>query len=163
MHPKREKRIIRELKNASARSLTIKFEIKRGDGAIVNTLEFREMPALVFKSGGKQILKCLPFNQLGVGATEEEAEEVLRDDLNEIFTDILDESGLLKLVDGMLQGTAAGIYWKRYIGLVEEAIQAEKKGKEAEQLTGSVELKTEPPTRRSVTAYPEPESIAAPA
>lgn len=114
MHPAREKRVRKELKKAKALSLTLEFRREIGNGAITNTLVFNGMPALLFESEGKQVIKCLPLNQLGMGDTKDEAFEVLGEDLAELLTEIFNESALFGRVDDMLKGRVAQVYWDEY-------------------------------------------------
>ena len=119
MHHLREKRINEELKGAKALSLTFKIFFESSNGAITNTLVLKGMPSLLFESEGKQVVKCLPLNQLGIGDTRDEAFDSLGEDLIELFTDLFNESGILKLIDDQRKGRAADIYWDRYKKLSE--------------------------------------------
>jgi len=139
MHPARLKRVCEELKDAKALSLTVRFELAIGYGAITNTLEFKGMPSLLFEAGGKQIIKCLPLNQLGMGDTKDEAFEALGEDLADMLKEIFDESGLFKLVEDMMKGKAAQIYWDKYTELSKES----PKHKEIKRRVENIELETD--------------------
>ena len=114
MHPAREQRVREELKGAKALSLTLEFSLEIGNGAITNTLVFNGMPALLFESEGKQVIKCLPLNQLGMGDTKDEAFEVLGEDLADLLTEIFNESALFGRVNDMMKGRVAQVYWDEY-------------------------------------------------
>ena len=114
MHPIRQRRVSRELRNAKALSL------KLGNGAIINTLAFNGMPALLFEAEGKHIVKCLPLNQIGVGNTPDEAFNVLGIDLVDALKEALAEKTLEDVVRDMLIGRAAPMYWDVYMQLAKK-------------------------------------------
>lgn len=142
MHPEREKLIQEELENATALSLTLNFSGKVGNLPITHTLDFEGMPALLLKSNGKHIVKCLPLNQLGIGDTIEEAIDMLREDLSEILTDVIGESNFLKSVGSLLEGRAAPLYWEKHKEL-SEAAAVITKAKPKEEPTDITEIHPE--------------------
>ncbi|MEE9465489.1 MAG: hypothetical protein V3W14_07975 [Candidatus Neomarinimicrobiota bacterium] len=139
MHPKRQKRVSQELKNASALSLTLTIEMKLGDGAITNTLTFSGMPTLLFKAKGKHIVKCLPLNQAGVGDSRDEAFKILGIDLVDAFTEALAESTLNTVVKDMLNGRPAELYWDVYTRLAKKKVEPKK----IERRIENIELQTD--------------------
>jgi len=126
MHPEREKRVRDELKGAKALSLTFKIHFEIGDGTITNTLALNGMPALLFETEGKQVIKCLPLNQLGMGDTRDKAFEALGEDLLEVFTELFNESKLLDLIDEQRKGRAADVYWAAHKRLAKKPPMSKK-------------------------------------
>ncbi|MCH7497995.1 MAG: hypothetical protein IH971_09100 [Candidatus Marinimicrobia bacterium] len=142
MHVDRERRVLKELENAKALSMTIRFDFELGDGAITNTMTFNGMPGLLFESEGKQVIKCLPLNQLGIGDTTDEASAMLIEDLVEMLKEALNESTLLEDIKDMLKGKAALIYWDKYLQLAEEG-SVGAVSKKVERSIENLELETD--------------------
>jgi len=141
MHVNREKRILKELSNAKALSMKVRFDFKIGDGAITNTMTFNGMPGLLFESEGKKVIKCLPLNQLGIGDTDNDAYAMLLEDLVEMLNEALIESNLLEHINDMMKGRAAEIYWDRYAQISQETSTSVIQ-KKVERRIENVELET---------------------
>ena len=114
MNRKRRTRVYNELKTAEPVSMNISFLAKSNGGIINYTIEFRGMPALLFESGGERVVKNLPFNQLGAGATQNESVEQLREDFGDMIKDVFEESGLVERIDQLLYGSPADLYWEKW-------------------------------------------------
>jgi len=144
MHPVRRERVLRELKDAIALSMTAIIEIELGNGAITNTLVFNGMPALLFEAEGKYIVKCLPLNQIGVGDSHDQAFESLGVDLVEAFKEALDENALSDVVRDMLNGKAAPIYWEKYIQLAKKKVMPKKIERRIENIELTTDTEIDP-------------------
>lgn len=114
MHPERAKRVLAQLKDAEALSLEAKLDCKLGRLPVKFTLEFRKMPTLLYQANGKRVVKCLPLNQLGMGDTDDDAFEMLAEDLEDMFFEAIAGSNLAERVVELLQGMAARLYWDKH-------------------------------------------------
>ena len=134
MHKDRVKLIEAELKNATPLTVTLSFSGAVGDLPIRHTIDFEGMPSFHIRSNGAHILKCLPLNQIGTGASLEEAMFNLQTDLAEILTDALNESGFSESIYHLMQGQPARIYWDKHKQLSKKlGTQAKSKPKIEQQ------------------------------
>ena len=161
MHPTRKRRVVEELKDATPLALTVRFEVEFGDGIIKNTVVLRGMPALLFESEGRYVVKCLPLNHLGMGETKDEAFERLGEDLAEMLNDVFAESRLFDHIKGLFNGTAAKLYWDEHKKLI-RLRPAKMRPKRVERRVKNVELETvTPPDLKSFAQYQKQlESVA---
>lgn len=145
MNKNREKLIETELKNATPMTVSLSFSGTIGDLPIRHTIEFEGMPSFHFRSNGTHVLKCLPLNQIGTGATLDEAMTSLKEDMAEILTEVINESGFSKSIFHLLQGKAATIYWDKHKQMSEElGTQAKSQSKPAMEVGIQTSISIDP-------------------